>query len=131
MIDWGGGLGRESWGGGVRGVEVGGVGVDGVGVGRLGSGIWGQGVEVGESGLGGFQFSPAPLTPTLPTQLQPITVVWPIFRIGTVANVCPTLNYAQILGHIRMSHPLCDESSVANLPCGESSGNPSILILRP
>ena len=28
-----------------------------------------------------------------------------------------------VRGHICMSYPLCGESSVANLSCGESSGN--------
>ena len=101
VIDWGGGLGRESWGFGVGG-----------------------GVEVGGSGLGGSQFSPTPqpnpptstpLTPTLLT--QPITVVWQIFRIGTVANVCPTLTLKFSVTFV------CLTRCVANLLCGESSGN--------
>ena len=81
MIDWGGGLGRESWGWGV--------------------GVWGRGVEVRGSGLGGSQFPPTPPQPNPPDfnhpnpnppdrAPRPITVVRGIFRIGTVANVCPT-----------------------------------------
>ena len=71
-----------------------------------------------------------PLTPTLPTQPPrpyPITIVWRIFHIGTVANVCPTLMLKFSVTFVRLTlcvaNLLCGESSVANLPCGESSGN--------
>ena len=68
-------------------------------------GGWGQGVGLGV-GVGGLKsgglgssrlFNPNPRSPNSPTltptplRPQPITVVWRIFHIGTVANVCPTL----------------------------------------
>ena len=66
--------------------------------------------------------TPRPNPPDPTPSTQPITVVWRIFHIGTVANICCT--YAQVLGHIRcVANLLCGESSVANLLCGESSGH--------
>ena len=77
---------------------------------------------------------PQPNPPTQPHRLQPpnpnpIPPPTPTYH-RCVANLphrhrCKRLSdaYAQILGHIRMSHPLCGESSVANLRCDESSGN--------
>ena len=52
------------------------------------------------------------LTPTLPT--QPITIVWRIFHIVVVANVCPTLTLKFSVTFV------CLTRCVANLPCGES-----------
>ena len=60
-----------------------------------------------------------------------ITVVWRIFHIGTVTNVCPTLTLKFSVTFVCLTrcvaNLLCVESSVANLPCGESSGNPTVL----
>ena len=114
------------------------LGLGGVGIGGLRSGELGQGI-----GVGGFSTLPNPprpqlpqpnpnstfptltlLTPTLPTQTPLPT---PTYH-RCVANLphqlgCKRLSdaYAQILGHIRMSHPLCGESSLWRIFCGESS----------
>ena len=136
VIDWG-------WGGVGSGELRGGVEVGGVGSGGLRSGELGRGI-----GVGGSQFSPTPLTPNLRPQPHPQPnpqSTPPDFNPPNpnppdptptyhrcVANLphrhcCKRLSdaYAQILGHIRtrMSHPLCGESSLWRIFCGESSGN--------
>ena len=112
----------------------GGVGSGGLGLGGLRSRSWvgpgGRRVGVSRVGVGvpnsptptqlSRPNSPAqpPLTPTLPTQPprpQPITIVWRIFHIGTVANVCPTLKLKFSVTFVRLTR------CVANLLCGESS----------
>ena len=124
---------------GFRGFQVRGVRVSGVGVRGLGSrsGELGQGI-----GVGGSQLSPTP-KPQLqpqpnPPDLNPLTPTQPAPQTyhRCVANLshrhcCKRLSeaYAQILGHIRTSNPLCGKSSVANLPCGASSGNHPPIVL--
>ena len=103
---------------------VGRVGVRGVGVG---------GIEVGgvrsEDRVGGFPILPNPPNPNPPDFNPPNPNPpdpTPTYH-RSVANLphrhcCKRLShaYAQILGHIRMSHPLCGESSLWRIFCGEA-----------
>ena len=124
----------------------GGLGLGGL---RLGSWVGGLGSEVGVGGVRVANLTPTPPTPTprpnspaqpldfnppnpnSPHRPQPITIVWQIFHIGTVANICPTLTLNFSVTFVRLTrcvaNLLCGESSVANLPCGKSSGNPLTL----
>ena len=115
VIDWGW-VGRVE----VRGVEVGGGGV-----GESGSGGWG---ELGTPQPRSPDLTPptsppptptpltsTPLTPTFPTQPPtPIQhrILRRIFRIGTVANVCPTVMLKFSVTFV-----------VWRIFCGECSGN--------
>ena len=114
------GLGREGWGS--RGFGVGGLGR----VGKLGT-SQPQSLDLTPPTSTPPTPTPRPQIPNPnstdpnppPTRPQPITVVWRIFYIGTVAKVCPmlTLKFSVTFVVWRIFF-------VANLPCGESSGNP-------
>ena len=97
----------------------GGVESEGLGLGGLRSGAWARGVgvrgigsKVGPGGLGwrvpnppqtpNPQPQPQPSRPNSPP--QPFTVVWRIFHIGAVANVCPTLTLKFSVTFVCLTH---------------------------
>ena len=127
VIDWGWG-GGGGWVGrvGVRGVEVGGLWSWGLRSGELGRGIGVGGVPI-------LSNPPNPKPPTpIPPPAQPPLTSTPLTPTPTYHRCVANLPhrhcskrlfdaYAQIVGHIRMSHLLCGESSLWQIFCGESA----------